>query len=252
MEQHLVQLTDDEYGFLNKRYPRGTSSVLIGNRAIEVVKYFFLKKDPTCRFSSPENGADLCVTWQHAQKPMYIEVKGTESDDISWLKLKVSGDPSKNLIVSEKIPLYRVTSIFERTPQIYILKYGEDFELIPDPRWSVKPIRNGEDGNGFRCSQRFGSSVGRRSKYEKLREFLLEKSDESIEVTVSFVQLSNVLGFELPESAKRYQAYWANQKDTSNRPWARAWQEAGFKVDSYYLSSGSGWVRFRRKKMFSE
>ena len=66
------------------------------------------------------------------------------------------------------------------------------------------------------------------------------------EVTLLFSEAERVLGFPLPASAKQYQAYWANQSDTTNRPRVNAWREAGFYADSFRLSSDDGWVTFKR------
>jgi len=84
------------------------------------------------------------------------------------------------------------------------------------------------------------------SKYDALRQYLEGECGDK--VTLSFNAANNILGCPLPASAHRHQAFWANQTDTSRRPWAKAWQEAGYEVESYRLSEKDGWVRFRRRK----
>lgn len=84
------------------------------------------------------------------------------------------------------------------------------------------------------------------SKYEQLR-YYLEKQKTS-EVTLKLDAAHELIGFRFPASAYMYQAYWANQTDTSNRPWARAWQQAGYRVDGYSLKKNGGWVRFTKVK----
>lgn len=82
------------------------------------------------------------------------------------------------------------------------------------------------------------------SKYHSLTDYLNKQNNK--EVTLLFSQAEKILGFPLPKSALLYQAFWANQTNTIKRPWARAWQEAGFYVDSYRLSGQNGWVIFKR------
>jgi len=84
----------------------------------------------------------------------------------------------------------------------------------------------------------------KRSKYDTLRDFLKKRSET--EVTLLFSQAPEILGFALPASATKYQAFWANQSNTTVRPWAKAWQDAGFRVESYRLGEKDGWVRFKR------
>lgn len=82
------------------------------------------------------------------------------------------------------------------------------------------------------------------SKYEPLSEFLGRQSSHSITLTLN--EIGRILGQPLPRSAFDYREWWSNQSDTSNRPQSRAWQSAGFEVDSVRLDE-QGWVRFRRK-----
>ena len=65
------------------------------------------------------------------------EVKGTAATDIAWAKLKVSGKPSYKLLLNG-LPLYRVCGVYSRNPIIFVLKCGSDFEMVPEPRWSVR------------------------------------------------------------------------------------------------------------------
>jgi hypothetical protein len=83
------------------------------------------------------------------------------------------------------------------------------------------------------------------SKYETLRDFLKKRNEA--EVTLLFSRAPEILGFSLPASAIKYQAFWANQSDATRRPWAKAWQDAGFRVESFRLSEKNGWVRFKRE-----
>ena len=82
-------------------------------------------------------------------------------------------------------------------------------------------------------------------KYEPLEAFLKSLSRDTKELTVTFREIEKLIGTSLPASAQRYQAWWANQTDTSNRPHAHAWKSAGFKVESVHHGA-NGWVIFQR------
>jgi hypothetical protein len=64
------------------------------------------------------------------------------------------------------------------------------------------------------------------SKYDPLRNFL--KSRPSNEAPMSFPEVEEVLGFELPPSARQHPAWWSNNVGTHVN--ARAWREAGWKT----------------------
>lgn len=66
-------------------------------------------------------------------------------------------------------------------------------------------------------------------------------------MTLSFDEIERIIGAELPESAMRYQAWWANQSGASHSH-AAAWQAAGYRVTSVTLSRTSGMVTFERAR----
>ncbi len=248
MKQETFELSDQEYAQLNSEYPRGKGSGLIGSRAEAIIKLYFRRGHSDCEFRKPGNGADLEVILLPNTPSIFLEIKGTEDSNIAFQKLKVSSAHSYRMLVDEKIPLYRVTSVFEKKLEVYILKYGEDFELEPEPRWSVKRKLDNqtqeEDKMPNKTSNSESDNRKKSSKYSSLTNHL--RAQGGNEVTLLFSEADKVLGFPLPESAKQYQAYWANQSDTTNRPWAKAWQDAGFYVESFRLSGKDGWVIFRR------
>jgi hypothetical protein len=61
-------------------------------------------------------------------------------------------------------------------------------------------------------------------KYRALHDWLTEQTEEY--VTPTFSEISDILGFELPDSASRYPAWWANQNPPVSQ--TRAWLEAGW------------------------
>jgi hypothetical protein len=84
------------------------------------------------------------------------------------------------------------------------------------------------------------------SKYEKLELFLRAKETSVSSVSMSFQEIETVLESSLPNSAFAYREWWANQRDTKGRPQAKAWLDAGFKVDSVNQHESAGSVEFVR------
>jgi hypothetical protein len=69
-------------------------------------------------------------------------------------------------------------------------------------------------------------------KYQKLTEYLAATGGAVWEAT--FDDVEGVLGFPLPDSAKAYPAWWANQ----GRSQSLAWQSAGWKTTAVDLEGG--------------
>ena len=251
MEHHRLELTNTEHDRLNSKYPESKGSGLIGKRAVEIAKIYFRRKDPRCQFGTAAKGADLHVILSNGAPAIDIEVKGTASIGVAWQQLKVSSQHSWRLLAEEKVSVFRVSEVFERSPSIYVLVHGRDFDLEKEPRWTFKRIQEGIESPQPAGAPKTDLPVRmiprsvRSSKYDVLRKYL--ESQATQEVTLQFKDAVNVLGFPLPTSAHTYQAFWANQSDTTNRPWARAWQEAGYEVDSYRLTEIGGWVRFKHR-----
>lgn len=66
-----------------------------------------------------------------------------------------------------------------------------------------------------------------KSKYDPLRKYLEERPDNAVRMT--FRHVEDVLGLRLPESARRYAFWWANDR-TGNHVQAAAWMRAGRRV----------------------
>jgi len=84
-------------------------------------------------------------------------------------------------------------------------------------------------------------------KYDALEKYLKAPSSSTKEVFLTFQQLEEVLGFALPQSAATYREWWSNQADVSNRPQAKAWTNAGFRVETVRQRRDDSWVRFIRQ-----
>lgn len=252
MEHYDVTLTDEEYDRLNSAYPKSDGSGLIGRRAEEIVKIYFRRLEAQCKFVDAPPGADLSVMLSEGSAPLSIEIKGTAASDLAWPQLKVSSQRSWELLTTQDIPVYRICSVFGKVPSIYVLRHGRDFVLVPEARWAFKRVagrRNPVRSHFHPAVPATGQGVKghgvRPSKYDSLKKFLQEQT--AAEVMLRFSDAAGILGFRLPSSAYKHQAYWANQSDSVNRPWVKAWQDAGFEVDAYSLSQENGWVRFRRR-----
>lgn len=64
------------------------------------------------------------------------------------------------------------------------------------------------------------------SKYRGLTEYLL--SSNETKVTLSYSQIEEILGFNLPNTARKFkQAYWANTKTHS---YASSWMNVDYKA----------------------
>jgi len=133
-----LQLPNDFFIKLETAFPCGPKNNATRDRAYHIVKHWLLSHPDTTVADIPlAPGAD--ITFTQAAKVTNAEIKGTEDNDIAWSKLKVSGTPSYNGILSGW-PVYRVTAVFTKTPTIYILRHDEDFTFIPEPRWRVQQL----------------------------------------------------------------------------------------------------------------
>jgi hypothetical protein len=76
-------------------------------------------------------------------------------------------------------------------------------------------------------------------KYTPLENYLRALPESQSEVTLGFEQIERILNDKLPPSAYGYLAWWANEKE-GNHVNARAWANAGWKVES---------VDFKRRRV---
>ena len=64
------------------------------------------------------------------------------------------------------------------------------------------------------------------AKYRGLAEYLLSKNETR--VTLSYSQIEEILGFPLPDTARKFkQSYWAN---TETHSYASSWMAVGYKT----------------------
>lgn len=81
----------------------------------------------------------------------------------------------------------------------------------------------------------------REYRYQQLNDFLVNTAAPVQTITLSFQQVEIIIRAKLPDAARKYRPWWANQK-VGNRPQAESWMKAGFKVDKVDLAST--WVKF--------
>jgi len=76
-------------------------------------------------------------------------------------------------------------------------------------------------------------------KYDPLLEYLCRAGPGPVELT--FTEIAHLVG-SLPESAVKYQAWWANEGEGGRHVQARAWLNAGREVE--HVDQAAGRVRF--------
>lgn len=78
----------------------------------------------------------------------------------------------------------------------------------------------------------------------------LQKLFEALPVTIStrsfsFMEIEQIIGTKLPDSAYDHRPWWGNQIEHQNRPQVAAWLDAGWKVET--VNQKAREVTFKRK-----
>ncbi|MDF3126422.1 HNH endonuclease [Rheinheimera sp. 1928-s] len=84
------------------------------------------------------------------------------------------------------------------------------------------------------------------SKYIPLAEYLASQTSDFTQFT--FPQIEELLGFNLPNSARLHSAWWANSRTNDSHTWAHLWINSGWEVDSLDINTER--VTFRRFEIF--
>lgn len=82
-------------------------------------------------------------------------------------------------------------------------------------------------------------------KYDPLQEYLNKIQSSKDEIELTFDEINEILGLNLPKSAYKYRMWWANPTSPKQHPYAQAWLSAGWRVDGLDLEKK--WVRFKRR-----
>lgn len=128
----VFTLTEDEFSKI-KNLP-------CEQAALEICKIHFLRNDAKTEFLAPGSGADIRVRVGGGAE-IDIEVKGTAASGIAWSQLKVSSQQSHDRLEAG-MPLYRVNRIGSRTVSLFVMTCGKHFEMVHEPRWSVRPVKS--------------------------------------------------------------------------------------------------------------
>jgi hypothetical protein len=86
--------------------------------------------------------------------------------------------------------------------------------------------------------------IGTEGKYSPIYEFLKAIPVENDRITLNFNKLEDIIGSDLPESARKHRAWWAN--DSVAHSHSRLWLEAGWRTS--YLNLTEEKVTFARVK----
>lgn len=114
------------------------SSAATGKRAYKIVVTYYRRKKAQV-VQSPK-GVDLSLKFRRSKVVRHYEIKGTEGSELAFEKLKVSGKPSFRQLTNQKIPLLRILSVYSQTPVLVEMIHGQDFTLVPEPRWRIKRL----------------------------------------------------------------------------------------------------------------
>ena len=141
MEQEHFCISEEELTRLKGLCPNMGKNSDVGKFAVEVAKAYLKQKFRNIDFSSSKY-VDLCA--EIGDQIYEYEIKGTTDSEIAWNKLKVSSKNCYNKLVNG-MPLLRITNIGKQDMIIYTLIFGEDFDLQPEDRWAVFPIKKPTD-----------------------------------------------------------------------------------------------------------
>ncbi|OGO60077.1 MAG: hypothetical protein A2032_03525 [Chloroflexi bacterium RBG_19FT_COMBO_49_13] len=83
-------------------------------------------------------------------------------------------------------------------------------------------------------------SVGAKSKYTPFEEWLRGDAKVNNSIQLKFEDIENILGDPLPDSSRKYRAWWANDY---SHPEAVAWIRAGWLIDNVDLYSDTATFR---------
>jgi hypothetical protein len=71
-------------------------------------------------------------------------------------------------------------------------------------------------------------------KYDALREHLAASAQPVLRL--SFAEIERILGDVLPPSARKHQAWWANEAPGGTHGHARSWLDAGYRTQNLDLN----------------
>jgi hypothetical protein len=72
------------------------------------------------------------------------------------------------------------------------------------------------------------------TKYAPIHRWL--RSLRMDKVAITFEEIEGILGFQLPQSARVYRAWWENECVHHRHTYCRAWLDAGFETQNVNLA----------------
>ncbi len=144
------------------------------------------------------------------------------------------------------MPLKDECNLCGRVLPLYRLKRCQKCSRLYCRDCMTTDIRTSEPGAlCLNCARKIVSprKVG---KYEPLKRYLQRRGYFTNLVTLKFAQIDGIIADNLPMNAYKTQTWWGNTPHSSH---ARAWLEAGWRVEQVNLKEGA--VTFRKvKKQF--
>lgn len=95
----------------------------------------------------------------------------------------------------------------------------------------INPPWNREAGESHTINESHEDTTGYHGKYTPLKQYLQTVDKNQLEL--SFSEIEEILGFSLPMSAHKYDAWWSN----GSKPHSYAWLDAGWTVADYSFSN---------------
>ena len=138
MQEFLVELSDNEFRALNHSHPDSGKSACVGARAVAIVCLYAQKMN--WKESPKRRGVDLAFTSANGAL-IELEVKGTAAKGMQMQKLGVSGNPCY-INLKNGMPLYRVSSVFTKTPTIHVMMYEIDYTMKTEKRWKIQRVNS--------------------------------------------------------------------------------------------------------------
>ena len=139
MTSKNFSITQDQLNELLTLYPNMGKNSDVGKFAVDIAKLYFLTINYSTTFIINKKGIDLSTSINGIVEN--FEIKGTAGSTISWNNLKVSSKNCHDRLVNG-MTLIIITNIGKTEMNINFLKHSEDFELKPEPRWSLIRKKN--------------------------------------------------------------------------------------------------------------
>ena len=134
--------------------------------------------------------------------------------------------------------LSEVLDVYEQELRDKGLRRSSINTYVQHPERFIRWLNGAYSPQGPRTSKR-EEGTRTHSKYDPLYDHLLDSPNYV--VALSFTEIERILGFALPASARRYQAWWANEREGTHSH-ARSWLDASYKTQGVDLNAQA--VRF--------